>query len=83
MSMPKIFDKDGFRFFFYSNEGNPREPIHVHIKKGENNAKFWLKPEIILDENYGFSSKEINWIEEQVYRELKLIEDTWNEFFGE
>jgi hypothetical protein len=81
--MPKIFDKDGFRFFFYSNEGNPREPIHVHIKKGENNAKFWLKPEIILDENYGFSSKEINWIEEQVYRELKLIEDTWNEFFGE
>ncbi len=81
--MPKIFIRDGFKFFFYSNEGNPREPLHVHIKKGEKNAKFWIKPEICLAENYGYSSKEINWIEEQVVEEIKLIEDTWNEFFGE
>jgi hypothetical protein len=81
--MPKIFNRDGFKFFFYSNEGNPREPLHVHIKKGENNAKFWIKPVIGLAENYGFSSKEINWIEEQVVEELKLIEDTWNDFFSE
>lgn len=81
--MPKIFYRDGFKFFFYSNEGNPREPLHVYIKKGENNSKFWIKPEISLAENYGFSSKEINWIEEQIVEELKLIEDTWNDFFGE
>ncbi len=55
----------------------------MHIKKGEKNAKFWIKPEICLAENYGYSSKEINWIEEQVVEEIKLIEDTWNEFFGE
>jgi hypothetical protein len=26
--MPKIFEKDGYRFFFYSNE---HLPIHVHV----------------------------------------------------
>lgn len=79
--MPKIFIKDGFKFFFYSNEGNPREPQHVHIKKGENNAKYWIQPSISLAENYGFSSKELSWIETEVYTNIKLIEDTWNDFF--
>ncbi len=64
--MPKIFEKNGYKFFFYSNEGNPREPLHVHIKKGENNAKFWINPEILINENYGFTSKELNWIKEEI-----------------
>lgn len=29
--MPVIFRHKSFRFFFYSNEGNPREAMHVHI----------------------------------------------------
>jgi hypothetical protein len=29
--MPTVFIKDGFRFFFYSNE---HRPIHVHVRKG-------------------------------------------------
>ena len=24
----------GFRFFFYSNEGRPREPVYVHVRTG-------------------------------------------------
>lgn len=38
--MPVVFRRDGFRFFFYSNEGDPREPIHVHVRKGDADAKF-------------------------------------------
>ena len=30
--MPVIFRYKGFRFFFYSNEGNPREALHVHAR---------------------------------------------------
>jgi len=81
--MPKVFEKNGYKFFFYSNEGNPREPLHVHIKKGENNAKFWINPEISMNENYGFSSKELNWIEEEINANKKEIEDTWYDFFNE
>ncbi len=40
--MPKVLDIDGFRFFFFSEEGN--DPVHVHSKKGDAEAKFWLEP---------------------------------------
>jgi hypothetical protein len=29
-SMPVVFRHRGFRFFCYSNEGSPREPVHIH-----------------------------------------------------
>lgn len=35
--MPTVFEKDGYRFFFYSNE---HEPIHVHVRYGEGEAVF-------------------------------------------
>lgn len=38
--MPTILLVAGWRFFFYSNEGN--EPIHIHCQKAEAEAKFWL-----------------------------------------
>jgi hypothetical protein len=33
----------GWRFFFYTNEGN--EPMHAHAGKGETECKYWLNPE--------------------------------------
>jgi hypothetical protein len=40
--MPTVLRVEGFRFFFYSKEGN--EPAHVHVEHQENRAKFWLFP---------------------------------------
>ena len=37
-----MFRYKGFRFFFYSNEGDPREPVHVHARGDGGEAKFWL-----------------------------------------
>ncbi len=42
--MPVVFRYKGYRFFFYSNEGNPREPLHIHVRKGDAIAKLWLEP---------------------------------------
>jgi hypothetical protein len=33
--MPKVFEKDGYKFFFYSNE---HRPIHVHVRYGDGEA---------------------------------------------
>jgi len=44
--MPTIFLYNGWRFFFYSEEGN--EPIHIHCKKGDADAKYWLTSEEFL-----------------------------------
>ncbi|MBI1320743.1 MAG: DUF4160 domain-containing protein [Candidatus Hydrogenedens sp.] len=38
--MPTILLVSGWRFFFYSNEGN--EPPHIHCRKGGAEAKYWL-----------------------------------------
>jgi hypothetical protein len=36
--MPTVLNINGYRLFFFSNEKN--EPIHIHIEKAENYAKF-------------------------------------------
>jgi len=41
--MPTILMIFGWRFFFYSNERN--EPVHVHCRKGDVEAKYWLDAE--------------------------------------
>lgn len=56
--MPVVFRAQGYAFFFYSNEGRPREPVHVHVRKGAAVAKFWLYPEVCLAESYGLNSQE-------------------------
>ncbi|RPA69735.1 DUF4160 domain-containing protein [Cyclobacteriaceae bacterium YHN15] len=35
--MPNVLTQQGFKFYFYSDEGS--EPAHVHIKKGEGRGK--------------------------------------------
>ena len=37
MDMPLVFEKDGFRFAFYSND---HRPIHVHVRKAGAEAIF-------------------------------------------
>ena len=32
--MPIVFRYHGYKFFFYSNEGDPREPVHIHVRQG-------------------------------------------------
>ncbi|QKF64759.1 DUF4160 domain-containing protein [Campylobacter corcagiensis] len=38
--MPTLLKTDGFKFFFYSNE---HEPKHIHILKGDEFAKINLE----------------------------------------
>ncbi len=45
--MPTILLINGFRFFFFSDEGS--EPCHIHIKKGGARGKIWLLP--IIEES--------------------------------
>jgi len=77
--MPTILRIRGYRFFFFSNEGN--EPPHIHIESGENYAKFWLEP-IALSRVIGFSGPELTKIHNIITGHIKLFEEKWNEYFG-
>ncbi len=80
--MPVILRYKGYRFLFFSNEGDPTEPLHIHVRKGERIAKFWIEPTICLAESYGFNSSELNECVKVIEKNKKLIERCWNEHFS-
>ncbi len=76
--MPTILKIRGYRFFFFSLEGN--EPPHIHIEKEDSVAKFWLKP-VALASSYGFRSHELRIIRELTEEHRTLFLEKWNEYF--
>lgn len=66
----------------YANEGDPREPLHVHVAQAGADAKFWLSPEVELAYNRGFSARTIKRLHEVVEARRDDLEDAWNEFFS-
>ena len=79
--MPKVFEWRGYRFHFFSNEGCPLEPIHIHVRKGPNRAKFWIEPVLSLASNYGFTSKELGEFQNKIEENRELIKEVWHEHF--
>lgn len=80
--MPTLMRNGPLRVFFYSNEGDPREPPHVHVIAGRDEAKFWLTPEVTMAYNDGLRPKLLS-------RALRLVEDNraafeeaWHEHFA-
>ena len=80
--MPTVFRHDGFRFFFYSNEGSPREPVHIHVMKAGSEAKFWLEPDILLNSSSGFDARTLHKLTVIVEQHQDLIKEVWHEYFG-
>jgi Domain of unknown function (DUF4160) len=79
--VPVILRNAGFRFFFYSNEGDPREPIHVHVRKGGGEAKFWINP-VSVAWSRGFDAQTLRQLTEAIENNVSLFERAWDEYFG-
>ncbi|MGK3131381.1 DUF4160 domain-containing protein [Pantoea sp. C8B4] len=80
--MPVILRLNGFRFFFYSNEGNPREPAHIHVIKAGTEAKFWLEPIVKLARNDGFDSRTVKELLILIKLNQPLLLEAWNDYFS-
>lgn len=76
--MPKVFDQDGYRFFFYSNE---HQPIHVHVRFGGGEAVFDVEATVELRESYGLKVRELSKAEELARENRELIIQRWHEHF--
>ena len=76
--MPKIFEKDGYRFFFYSNE---HRPIHVHVRRGGGEAVFEVEHGVELRESQGLKLKELAKAEVLADEHRELIIRSWHEHF--
>ena len=77
--MPTVLTIDGFRFHFYSDEGN--EPCHIHINKAGARGKIWLLPAFEEDYYYGFTEQEKKKIRKIVKEYEVFLIEQWNEYF--
>jgi len=55
--VPVVFRYRGIPFFFFLNEGNPREPIQVRALRGDAEAKFWLDPAPRIADSVGLNAR--------------------------
>ncbi|HKW29785.1 MAG TPA: DUF4160 domain-containing protein [Verrucomicrobiae bacterium] len=77
--MPTILEKDGYRFFFYSND---LRPIHVHVRYGNGEAVFNVETEVELRESQGLKLRELAKAEKLAEENKKLIIEKWHEHLG-
>ena len=80
--MPVVFRWRGFRFHFFSTEGDPREPVHIHVSREGAKAKFWLFPDVELAYNRRFDARTIKRLQEVVEQRRSELEEAWNDHFA-
>ncbi len=77
--MPKIFEQDGYEFFFYSND---HASIHVHVRRGRGEAVLIVEPEVELRESVGLNVRELSRAEDLIDDNLELIKHKWAGHLG-
>jgi len=77
--MPTVLRVGPYRLFFYAGDGD--EPIHIHVEREENIAKFWLNP-VRLQRSGRFRRAEIIRIAKIVEDNRTQIAEAWHEYFG-
>ncbi len=80
--MPVVFRERGFRFHFFSNEGDPLEPVHIHVTKDDLDAKVWLYPAVAFAYNKGYDARTERWILSIVEARKLEIEEVWHDYFS-
>jgi hypothetical protein len=76
--MPTIFQDGPYSFIFFSSDEG--EPIHIHVKRDRDIAKFWLEP-VTLANNHGFKGHELNRIQRLVAQYRDELIEAWNDYF--
>ena len=77
--MPTVLRIGPYRFFFVSLDRG--EPPHIHVRRENKVAKFWLDP-IALQRAGGYSRSELNTIASMLEEHRGSLLESWHEFFG-
>ena len=77
--MPTVLRIRPYRFFIVSLDRG--EPPHVHVRRENMVAKFWLES-VTLERAGGFSRVELNAFVKLVHEHGERLLRSWYEFFG-
>ena len=87
--MPQIFRIGSYIVYFWANENEPLEPIHVHIAKGipsANGSKVWITRGgkcLLANNNSRIPNKLLRNIMDVIEARSTEIRKKWSDFFGE
>ena len=87
--MPQIFRIGSYIVYFWSNENDPLEPVHVHISEGKaiaNATKIWITSsgKSLLCHNVSrIPQKELRNFMRVIEANSHLIINKWYSLFGE
>ena len=79
--MPTVLLVNGWRFFFYADEGN--EPIHVHARKGDMDCKYWLNTKAFDIKEafaYGLGPADRREVRKIIFAHFAQLESAWKSF---
>lgn len=88
--MPQVLRFGSYRIYFWSNEGRPLEPIHVHITNGipdKNGTKIWItqkgKALKANPNDKKIPEQILNRLIQMIEAQSEYIISEWKERFGE
>lgn len=80
--MPVILVLGPYRFFFYSNEGNPVKAPHIHVRSQNGEAKISLVEPYGVLLNAGFSAQELRKICKLVQEKQEILKGAYHDYFA-
>ena len=77
--MPELFRQYGFVFLFFSKE---HEPIHVHVRGHDGDAKFnWDGEGFVMEYAHNIKANDLKRIERMIAENTDIIINRWYELF--
>lgn len=87
--MPHVFKVGSYWVFFWANENDPLEPVHVHVCQGTPNGnatKIWITKAggcILCNNNSTIPDRILRNIMDVIEARSSEVIAKWTDFFGE
>ena len=86
--MPQVFKIGSYWVYFWANENEPLEPVHVHVAQGApkaNATKIWITKAgkcLLANNNSEIDDRTLNNILRIIEARSSEIISKWQDFFG-
>lgn len=87
--MPQIFKLGSYWVYFWTNEGKPLEPVHVHISQGcpsQNSTKVWITSAgktLLANNNSHIPIRVLKNMMRIIEARSDEVIEKWKDYFGE
>ena len=87
--MPQIFKMGEYYIYFWTNENDPLEPIHVHVAKcspSANATKIWITSSgncLLCNNNSRIPNHVLRNIMRTIETRSSFVVQMWQQYFGE